>query len=112
MAIIKNGQVVDVIPAIKNRGRDLIEDFMIAANRTSVSFLNEKRIPSLRRVVRIPKRWDRIVSIALDLGMKLPSEPDAKALDQFLMKRRQIDPLHFPDLSLTIIKLLETANMS
>lgn len=105
-AIIEDQQVVDVIPAQKNRGQDLIEDFMIAANRTSVDFLNQHKLPSLRRIVRIPKRWDRILAIANELGETLPPEPDAKALDQFLVKRRQLDPLHFPDLSLTIIKLL------
>lgn len=106
MTIVKDQQIVDIVPVIKNRGQDLIEDFMIAANRNTVSFLKEHKLPSLRRVVRIPKRWDRIVVIANQLGETLPSEPDAKALDQFLVKRRSIDPIHFPDLSLTIIKLL------
>lgn len=106
LAIMQDQEVVDVIPVTKNRGQDLIEDFMIAANRSSVSFLNDHKIPSFRRVVRIPKRWDRIVEIANELNETLPPEPDSKALDQFLVKRRLLDPLHFPDLSLTIIKLL------
>lgn len=106
MAIVKDDRIVDMVPVIKNRGQDLIEDFMIAANRNTVSFLKDHKLPSLRRVVRIPKRWDRIVVIANQLGETLPSEPDAKALDQFLVKRRNLDPVHFPDLSLTIIKLL------
>lgn len=105
-AILQDEKVVDVVSVVKNRGRDLIEDFMICANRSSVSFLNTQKIPSLRRVVRIPKRWDRIIEVAKELGETLPAEPDAKALDEFLMKRHQIDPEHFPDLSLTIIKLL------
>lgn len=68
--------------------------------------LNEAKIPSLRRVVRIPKYWDRIVQVAADLGFKLPEEPDSKALEEFLIKRKKADPDSFPDLSLTIIKLL------
>lgn len=106
LAILKDNQVVDVISVIKNRGQNLIEDFMIAANRCTVNFLELNQIPSLRRIVRIPKRWERIVAIAAELGETLPLEPDAKALDQFLIKRKKADPLHFPDLSLTIIKLL------
>ena len=104
--VIQSQKVVDIIPIVKNRGRDLIEDFMIAANKSTASFLINHRIPSLRRVVRVPKRWDRIVAIAQGFGEQLPAEPDAKALDIFLMNRRLLDPLHFPDLSLTIIKLL------
>jgi VacB/RNase II family 3'-5' exoribonuclease len=104
--IIQNQDVVDVISEIKNRGRDLIEDFMIAGNRASVNFLIEHQSPSLRRVVRIPKRWDRIVAIAQKFGVILSAKPDAKALDAFLKQQQMLDPLRFPDLSLTIIKLL------
>ncbi len=103
---IENNQVIDIQVEKKNRGRDLIEDFMIAANSATARYLQSHHNPSLQRVVRIPKRWDRIVEIAQEFGEKLPSEPDAKALDLFLIKRRAADPLHFPDLSLTIIKLL------
>lgn len=105
-AIIENEQVVDLNVTLKNRARDLIEDFMIAANTTTARFLKSHQLPSLRRIVRIPKRWDRIIEIAQGFGEELPPEPDAKALDLFLIKRRVLDPLHFPDLSLTIIKLL------
>lgn len=105
-AILKDNQIVDIVPDVKNRGRDLIEDFMIAANTSIANFLKDHQLPSLRRVVRIPKRWDRIVAIALEHGEKLPPEPDVKALESFLCKQRAADPLHFPDLSLTIIKLL------
>lgn len=105
-AIIKDQDVVDVVSEIKNRGRDLIEDFMIAANRASVNFLIDHKSPSLRRVVRIPKRWDRIVAIAQKYGVTLSAEPDAKGLDVFLKQQSLLDPLHFPDLSLTVIKLL------
>jgi ribonuclease R len=89
-----------------NRAKDLIEDFMIAANGSIARFLEAHRFPLLRRVVRAPERWQRIVALAGDLGERLPGEPDASALNAFLQKRRTADPLRFPDLSLTIIKLL------
>src|SRR4029077_3712536 len=89
-----------------NRARTLIEDFMIAANGSIARFLDAHRFPVLRRVVRSPERWQRIVALAGDLGERLPGEPDAPALNAFLLKRRAADPLRFPDLSLTIIKLL------
>ncbi len=105
-AVVQNHRIVDIKIAKKNRARDLIEDFMIAANTSTAIFLKNRELPSFRRIVRVPKRWDRIVEIAKELGEKLPDEPDSKALDLFLIKRRSLDPLHFPDLSLTIIKLL------
>ena len=89
-----------------NRARQLIEDFMIAANGTIARFLEAHRFPVLRRVVRSPERWQRIVALAADFGDRLPGAPDAPALNAFLLKRRAADPLRFPDLSLTIIKLL------
>jgi len=90
----------------KNRARDLIEDFMIAANGVTARFLESAKFPSLRRVVRSPERWERIVNVASQLGHKLPDRPDSKALSLFLQKRRAADPLRFPDLSLTIVKLM------
>ena len=90
----------------KNRARSLIEDFMIAANGVTAKFLFEKKFPSLRRVVRTPKRWDRIVAIAREQGFSLPEEADSKALEGFLIKAKADDPIRFPDLSLSIIKLL------
>ena len=90
----------------RNRARDLIEDFMIAANGIIARFLEARRFPVLRRVVRSPERWQRIVALAGDLGETLPGEPDGRALNAFLLQRRAADPLRFPDLSLTIIKLL------
>src|SRR5262249_34434524 len=66
----------------------------------------EKGIPSLRRVVRSPERWQRIVAVAKDLGESLPPEPDSAALEAFLAKRRKADPVRFPDLSLVIVKLM------
>lgn len=103
---IENDRILDIQANIQNRGQKLIEDFMIAANQCIANFLFSHQVPSLRRVVRIPKRWDRIVEIARKYDEALPLTPDVKALSLFLNKRAQIDPLHFPDLSLTIIKLL------
>ncbi len=90
----------------KNRAKDIIEDFMIAANGVTARYLASKKFPSLRRVVRTPKRWDRIVELAAERGSTLPKEPDAKALEQFLVSAKAADPLRFPDLSLSVIKLL------
>jgi len=89
-----------------NRARQLIEDFMIAANGIVARFLEARRFPVFRRVVRSPERWQRIVSLAADYGEQLPGAPDAPALNAFLLRRRAADPLRFPDLSLTIVKLL------
>jgi exoribonuclease R len=90
----------------KNRAKELIEDFMIAANGVTANYLKAKQVPSLRRVVRAPERWQRIVALAASMNEKLPPEPDAVALDAFLARRRQADPLRFPDLSLTVVKLM------
>jgi VacB/RNase II family 3'-5' exoribonuclease len=90
----------------KNRARELIEDFMIAANGVTARFLHSKGYTSLRRVVRSPERWTRIVEVAAEHGETLPPEPDARALEAFLVKRRKIDPIRFPDLSLVIVKLM------
>lgn len=89
-----------------NYAHQLIEEFMIAANYVMATKLRALKIPSLRRVVPKPLKWDRIVEVANTYGESLPSKPDSKALDEFLVKRKQIDPVGFPDLSLTIIKLL------
>jgi VacB/RNase II family 3'-5' exoribonuclease len=89
-----------------NRAKDLIEDFMIAANGVTARYLASKKLPSLRRIVRIPKRWDKIVELAAERGSTLPREPDAKALDDFLVSAKAADPLRFPDLSLSIVKLM------
>jgi exoribonuclease-2 len=90
----------------KNRARQLIEDLMIAANGVTARFLDAHGLPSLRRVLRSPERWARIVGVAHDLGHELPAEPDSAALEAFLKERKQVDPLRFPDLSLTIVKLM------
>jgi VacB/RNase II family 3'-5' exoribonuclease len=90
----------------KNRAHDIIEDFMIAANGVTARYLAAKMFPSLRRVVRTPKRWNRIIDIASERGFTLPQAPDAKALEQFLATQKAADPLRFPDLSLSVIKLM------
>ena len=89
-----------------NRAKQLIEDFMIAANGVVARFLEGKARPSLRRVVRSPERWAKIAEVAAKLGESLPAEPSASALEAFLLKRRTADPLRFPDLSLVIVKLM------
>jgi len=90
----------------RNRAKDLIEDFMIAANGVTARYLSSKKVPSLRRVVRTPKRWARIVELAREHGFDLSDTPDPEGLEMFLMKEKAGDPLRFPDLSLAIIKLL------
>jgi ribonuclease R len=90
----------------KNRAKSIIEDFMIAANGVAARFLASKGSPSIRRVVRTPKRWDRIVEIAAEHGTRLPGAPDPVALEGFLTAMRAADPVRFPDLSLAVIKLL------
>jgi exoribonuclease-2 len=98
--------VVDLAVQVKNRARQLIEDFMIAANGVTARFLAGRGIASLRRVVRSPERWGKIVALAAETGHRLPAEPDARALELFLVARRRADPLRFPDLSLVVIKLM------
>ena len=90
----------------KNRAKEIIEDFMIAANGVTARYLSARKFPSIRRVVRTPKRWERIVEIASEHGSKLPGKPDSKALEEFLIQEKAADPLRFPDLSLAVIKLL------
>jgi exoribonuclease-2 len=104
--VVVGGKVVDLAVVKRNRARDLIEDFMIAANRSVARYLLAHGSPSLRRVVREPKRWDRIVKLAAEVGEVLPGHPNSKALSQFLARRREVDPEHFPDLSLSVVKLL------
>jgi len=105
-AVMSNGHVVDLQVEARNNAKNLIEDFMIAANGVSARYLAAKGFPSLRRVVRSPERWDRIEAIAAQYGEKLPGEADAQALEEFLVRRRKADPLRFPDLSLAIVKAM------
>ncbi len=103
---IVRGANIQIETRQENAATDLIEDFMIAANGAIARTLREKRISSIRRVVRTPKRWDRIVQLAGGMGTKLPAGPDSKALNDFLCRRKDEDPDHFADLSLAIVKLL------
>ena len=98
--------VVGMQAEIPNRAKQLIEDFMIAANGVVARFLEGKARPSLRRVVRSPERWAKIAEVAARLGESLPSAPSGQALEAFLIKRRAADPLRFPDLSLVVVKLM------
>ena len=104
--IFEGDQIRDLEVEEKNRAKEIIEDFMIAANGVTARYLSGMKFPSLRRVVRIPKRWDRIVEIAGERGFRLPEIPDAKPLEEFLVKEKAADPIRFPDLSLAVIKLL------
>jgi VacB/RNase II family 3'-5' exoribonuclease len=105
-AELLNGQVSGIHVAQKNRASELIEDFMIGANGVIARMLADKHVSSIRRVVKTPERWDRIVELAAKLGEHLPSEPDSGALNAFLLKRKAVDPVHSPDLSLAIVKLM------
>jgi VacB/RNase II family 3'-5' exoribonuclease len=105
-AVVVGQQIVDLVKQEKNRATELIEDFMIAANGVIAHMLRDKNVSSIRRVVKTPERWDRIVELARQQGGQLPPEPDSKALNEFLIKRKANDPDHFADLSLAIIKLM------
>ena len=87
-----------------NPARTIIESFMVAANVAMAQFLRARQSFCLRRVVRTPKRWDRIQAIAAQLGTRLPAKPDPRAFDDFLAARKQADPDHFPELSLAVLK--------
>jgi VacB/RNase II family 3'-5' exoribonuclease len=103
-ALMVDNQVIDVVNQQKNRATELIEDFMVAANGVVARLL--EKVSSLRRIVRTPKRWDRIVQLAAARNVKLPAQPDSKALNDFLQGRKAADPDHFADLSLAVIKLI------
>jgi exoribonuclease-2 len=105
-AIYDKGIVKDLTVVEMNAARSLIEEFMVAANRTMMAFLSGAGIPRIERVVRTPKNWDGIVLTAAALGETLPAQPDVQALARFLAVRKQADPERFPDLSLTVVKLM------
>src|SRR5256712_7274633 len=105
-AVFDGDVLADLVPDEKNRAKDLIEDFMIAANGATAKFLEQKGCPSLRRVPRAPQRGQRGVEPGAGPRRRLPTEPSARALEEFLAKRRQADPVRFPDLSLSVVKLL------
>jgi len=105
--VLITDQIIGIAPIKKNRATILIEEFMIAANGVIARTFEQAGVASIRRIVRTPKRWDRIVELAKDRkGVILPAQPDSKALNDFLLKEKQEDPDHFPDISLTVIKLM------
>src|SRR5580698_9455122 len=104
LPLVLNAQVVGVVKQQKNHATELIEDFMIAANGVVARML--EKVSSLRRIVKQPERWDRIVQLAATHGEKLPAQPDSKALNEVLIRRKAADPDHFADLSLAVIKLI------
>jgi len=104
--VFLDGVLSDLRADVGNRAKDMIASFMIAANGVSARYLDRKGSPSLRRLLREPERWDKILLIAASLGETLPATPSALALDAFLVKRRAAAPDKFPELSLSIVKLL------
>jgi exoribonuclease-2 len=104
--VIANGRVEDMRARAANRASHLIEDFMIAANEVMAQTLRQAGVSSIRRVVKAPERWPRIVELAGHYGEKLPPEPDAAALSGFLVRRKQTDPVHYADVSLAVLKLM------
>ena len=105
-AVISNGAVTDIRAHCRNRATQLIEDFMVAANEVMARTLADAGVAAIRRVVKSPERWPRIVELAAQHGTKLPAEADSRALAAFLVRQQQSDPLHYPDLSLSVIKLM------
>ena len=103
-AIVVDDKVTGIEKQQRNRATDLIEDFMVAANGVVARML--EKVSSIRRIVRTPERWDRIVQLAASKGEKLPPQPDSKALNDLLLRRKAADPDHFADLSLAVIKLI------
>lgn len=104
--VVKDGVVRDLVIQRQNQARCLIEEFMVAANGAMVDYLGRAGLPMIQRVVRIPRNWDGIVMTAARYHQSLPKKPDAKALSKFLIRQKRVDPERFPDLSLTIVKLL------
>jgi exoribonuclease-2 len=104
--VIEGGEVRTIGARAKNRASDLIEDFMVAANAVMARTLSDAGVSNIRRVVKSPERWPRIVSIAAEHGTRLPEQPDSSSLAAFLAQQRENDPLGYPDLSLSIVKLM------
>jgi VacB/RNase II family 3'-5' exoribonuclease len=105
-AVFDGDVLTDLQARQQNRAEALIEDLMITANGVTARYLEAKGVPAFRRVLHVPERWDRIVALAAGFEERLPAAPDAAALQAFLARRQQADPLRFPDLSLSVIKLL------
>jgi VacB/RNase II family 3'-5' exoribonuclease len=104
--VVRDDQVVSVEVQTKSRASELIENFMIASNEIVARLLESRGVSSIRRVVKTPKRWERIVEVAATLGTRLPPEPASKALNDFLIAQKTADPDHFPDVSLAVVKLM------
>ncbi len=105
-AVVTDGLLTDLQVEAKNRAEELIEEFMIAANGVVARYFEQNKVPSIRRILRTPERWDRIVTLAAHRGGQLPAAPDARALNIFLARQRATDPVGFPDLSVAVVKLL------
>ncbi|HKE94953.1 MAG TPA: RNB domain-containing ribonuclease [Povalibacter sp.] len=105
-AVFSDGALRDFRAAKKGRAKELIEDLMVAANSVTARFLEDRGFPSLRRILKTPKRWDRIMALAASHGEQLPPTPDAAALSAFLTRRRQADPAQFAEVSLAVVKML------
>ncbi|HEX2547623.1 MAG TPA: RNB domain-containing ribonuclease [Ramlibacter sp.] len=104
--VLQDGRLVDLRADERSRAKDLIADVMIATNAATARFLAQGGFPSLRRFLQSPRRWDRLEALAASLGAVLPPEPDAVALERFLVDRRTRDPAGFADLSLRVVKML------
>jgi exoribonuclease-2 len=104
--VIHDGNVVEINARHSNRAAHLIEDFMIAANEVMARTLRDAGVSSIRRIVKQPERWPRMMELARQRGDQLPPQPDSKALNAFLLRRKQADPVHYPDISLAILKLM------
>lgn len=104
--IFHNDELSQLAAEKRNRAKALIENFMVTANGVTTRYLASKNFPTFRRVLQAPQRWERIVAIAEELGEKLPQRPDSAALEAFLERRQEVDPLRFPDLSLSVVKLM------
>jgi ribonuclease R len=107
--VSRNGKIVDLVVREENPARELIENLMVAANSAAAEYLRSRGVPTIQRVVREPERWPQIVRIARSYGTDLPDLPDSHALTAFLHAQRKADPMRFPDLSLSIVKLLGAA---
>lgn len=105
-AVVTNGEIQGLQVSRKTRASALIEDFMVMANEVMAQTLRKAGVSTIRRVVRTPERWPRMVQLAEAHGGKLPEEPDAGALNRFLQEQKSKDPVHYADLSLAFLKLM------
>ncbi len=105
-AVVTNGQVEGINTRQKNRASELIENFMVAANGVMARTLSAAGVSSIRRIVKTPERWPRIVELAARCGETLPEQPDSGALNAFLEKQKAKDAVHYADLSLAVVKLM------